>query len=324
MVSGPLSTFKRLPQRIGNHNVVVITAGLAFYGLLALVPTLIATISIYGLVNQGNEAQIKEQITEAAASLDGEAQAFIVEMVTQVTSSGSNGLALVISVLLALFSASGGVQKLMTSVSLAYETKESRKGWKVRILAYLFTVGAILGFVLMVVIVGVIPATLKYVDLGQQAEIALQVLQLPMFLALYMGGLTVLYRYAPDRQPRTPWKNPGALVAGLIWVLFALAFTFYSNNIGGMPASYGFLGSVAALMIFLQLTAFSVVVGAEYNAIHEEQKLAAETEATASIETAASAQYIAEDGSRVVVTESISFGKALVATVLVLLIGRNN
>lgn len=266
-----LTLLRAIPARLKRHNIVVTAAGIAFYGVLALVPTLIATISIYGLVNRGNEDEIKDQIEDAAGSLDETTKDFIVETLRGITTSDGNVVALVLSLALALFSASGAVQKLMHTIAVAYEAVEGRPGWRLRLMAYLFTVGVIVGVVLMVAVVGVLPAVLAEVDLGGPIEAAIQIGRLPLFTLLFVGALTVLYRYAPDREARTPWRNPGSWVAAITWMLIAIAFSFYFGNVGGLPASYSLLGTVAVLMIFLQLTAIAVIIGAEYNAERERQ-----------------------------------------------------
>ncbi|MCP4226076.1 MAG: YihY/virulence factor BrkB family protein [Actinomycetia bacterium] len=265
-----MKILRALPARIKRHNAVVTAAGIAFYGLLALVPTLLATVSIYGLVNEGNEDEIKQQIEDAAGSLDENTQGFIEGILEEIVTSDGNTFALLFGLGLALFSASGAVQKLMGSIAVAYDAIETRPGLKLRLLAYLFTMAAIIGVVLMALVLGVIPALLAAVDLGGPAEAAIRIGQLPLFTLLFVGGLTVLYRYAPDRQPRTPWLNPGAWVAAALWLVFAILFSVYSANIGAMPASYGLLGTVAALMIFLQLTSIAIIIGAEINAERED------------------------------------------------------
>ncbi|MCP3991134.1 MAG: YihY/virulence factor BrkB family protein [Actinomycetia bacterium] len=265
-----MKILRALPARIKRHNAVVTAAGIAFYGLLALVPTLLATVSIYGLVNEGNEDEIKQQIEDAAGSLDENTQGFIEGILEEIVTSDGNTFALLFGLGLALFSASGAVQKLMGSIAVAYDAIETRPGLKLRLLAYLFTMAAIIGVVLMALVLGVIPALLAAVDLGGPAEAAIRIGQLPLFTLLFVGGLTVLYRYAPDRQPRTPWLNPGAWVAAALWLVFAILFSVYSAYIGAMPASYGLLGTVAALMIFLQLTSIAIIIGAEVNAERED------------------------------------------------------
>lgn len=302
---------KALPARTKAHNLVVTAAGIAFYGLLALVPTLLATVSIYGLVNRGNEAEIKAQIEAAAGSLDDGTKDFVEGLLTEITTSQGSLWALLFGLALALFSASGAVQKLMASVAVAYEATETRPGWKVRLQAYGFTLGAIVGVVLMVVILGVVPAVLAVVDLGGVAEAAIRIGQFPVFALLMAGGLTILYRYAPDRSPRTPWRNPGAWVATGLWVLFAVAFSVYSSSIGAMPASYGLLGTVAALMIFLQLSSVAVIMGAEYNAEREERLgIGAESGAAGSAEAPSP-------------PEPLSLGKAVAGLAALFLLGRS-
>ena len=299
---------KALPGRLKDHNVVVAAAGIAFYGLLALVPTLLATVSIYGLVNQGDEDEIKQQIENAAGSLDATTQGFVADQLGQITASGGNLLALLLGVALALFSASGAVQKLMATTALAYEADETRAWWKVRLLAYLFTAAAIVGVVLMVAVIAVIPAVLDNVNLSGPAPAAIRIGQLPLFTLLFVGALTVLYRYAPDRPSRTPWRNPGAWVAALLWLAFALLFSLYSANIGAMPASYGLLGTFAALMIFLQLTSIAVIVGAEYNA-----------ELEASLVGDPAAVVVAQPSAE---PEALSLTKAVAGLVALYILGR--
>ena len=309
------STLTAIPSRLTSHNSTVMAAGVAFYGLLALVPTLVAVVSVYGLVNQGNEEEIADQVESAAGSLDDSTQEFVQGQLESIISSDSNGLALVIGLAVALWSASGAVQKLMTTVALAYEATEERAGWKVRLLAYGLTAGAVVGVVLMVVVVGIIPAVLGQVELGGAAEAAIRILQLPVFALLFAGGLTVLYRYGPDRDRPTPWWNPGAVVATVVWVLFAVAFSIYSSNVGAMPASYGLLGTVAALMIFLQLTALSVIVGAEFNAEWEAVSVTG-------VVSRQRAQLLAE-GAAGSAARPVGLAAAAAGLILLFLIGRN-
>ena len=264
--TGWIPVLRALPDRIGDHNVTVMTAGIAFYGLLAMVPTLVATVSIYGLVYRGETERIRQQIEDAAGSLDDNTKGFVTDQLQSISTSDGTTFALILGILVALWSASGAMQKLISSIALAYEADEGRPGWKVRIMAYLLTLGAIVGVLLMVGVVGVVPAVLSVVDLGGPAEAAIAIGQFPAFALLFAGGLTVLYRYGPDRRVKTPWWNRGAVVATVAWIVLAIAFSVYSSNVGAMPASYGLLGTVAALMIFLQLTALCVVIGAEVNA----------------------------------------------------------
>lgn len=280
---GILANIKEIGRRIKSHNVMVSSAGIAFYGLLALVPTLIALVSVYGLVTDPED--IKDQVADVAGSLDQTTQDFIVEVLEDIVGAeaeqadaaaaeaageGTAGkigrwLSLIFGIAVALFSASGAVQKLIGTISMAYEADETRPGWKLRLMAYAFTAAAVVGVSLMALVIGAAPALLDWLDVGGVAELALSVVQFPVLGILFGLALTVLYRNGPDRVRRTPWRNPGAVVATLLFIFFAIAFSIYSANVGVLPSSYGLLGSIAALMIFLQLTALAVIIGAEVN-----------------------------------------------------------
>jgi membrane protein len=342
-----LSSLKELQGRIGSHNIMVAAAGVAFYGLLALVPTLIALVSIYGLV--ADPADIEQQVNDIAGSLDESTKGFIegqlqsivgdVESERNGDASGSpvgRWFGLVSGIVLALWASSGAVQKLMSTIAVAYEAEEERPGWKVRLLAYGLTAGAIVGVVLMVLVIGVVPNVLDRVNLGSAAELAIQILQLPALALLFTFAVTVLYRYAPDRAPKTPWRNLGSWVATGLFLVFSIAFSIYSANVGAMPASYGLLGSIAALMVFLQLTTLAVVIGAEVNSIREEATAVAGVPVGA--DGPIPAMALAANGSSsnrttraggaaqpgAATGERLGFGTALAGLVALFVLGRNS
>jgi membrane protein len=222
----------------------------------------------------------------------------------------------------------------MVTVAVAYETEETRPRLKLRAMAYGFTAAALVGVSLMVFVIGVVPNLLRRVDLGGAAERTIAIFQYPVLALLFAVALTVLYRYAPDREPRTPWRNPGAVAGTLLFLAFAIGFSIYSANVGAMPASYGLLGSIAALMIFLQLTAISVIVGAEVNSMVE--SFPARDEALARSRDGIPRDRVPRDrvprdgmprdrvsGDRVS-GEAIGFGKAMAGLAALFLLGRSN
>lgn len=308
---GFLGTAKATLLRFKAHNVMVIAAGIAFFGFLALIPTMIATMSIYGLV--ADPAEIPNMV-DGASGLEEGTKAFLVKQLEGMTESKSLGLATGLGIALALFSASGAVQKLMNTISVAYATIEERKGLKVRGLAFLFTVGAIVGFVAMILGFGILPAFADRLGLSGPVSVLTQVTVYPlMMLAMYLA-FTVLYRYGPDRHgKRTPWRNVGAMVGTILFVLFALALSTYSRLAGGMPASYAILGAFASIMIFLQLAAIAVVVGAEVNAV-------VEGEGMDPTRSGQPAQTILVAAS----TETLSLGKAMAGVAAIFFLGRGD
>ena len=256
-------------DRFGAHNVMIIAGGIAFYGLLTLIPVLTALVASYALVS--DPAEIESQVTEAAAALDSDTRDLIKDLTTNIVESiqGSATLVIIGSILVALFTASGTVQKILAAINAAYGNIDSRPGWLVRLISFGFTTAAILMLVVLAFLISAAPLILDQIDLGSAAELAIGLARLPVALLVFVSGVTVLYRYGPDREPRTRWRNPGAMVGGGLFLLFAAALSLYTSYVDQLPPSYGLLGSVAVLMIFLQLTAVAVIVGAEVNAAVE-------------------------------------------------------
>ncbi len=320
-----MAGLKELSSRIKDHNITVAAAGIAFYGLVALVPTLIALVSIYSIVT--DPAEIESQVNDLAGSLDSDTQGFVKGVLEDIVGDTEDPgrsigawVSLIGGIALALFSASGAVQKLINTITVAYDATETRPGWKLRLMAYGFTAGAIVGFAMMALVVGAVPAILDQVNLSGGTEAAITIFQFPALGFLFGFALTVLYRYSPDRDPRTPWRNRGAIVGTLLFVCFAVGFSFYSSNIGVLPSSYGLLGSIAALMIFLQLTALSVIIGAEVNGMAEADTPPefASAPVTSSRSVAGRLPVAAAQSGQ----KTLGFGKALAGLVALFVIGR--
>jgi membrane protein len=341
---GFIATAKLVFKRFGRHNVTVIAAGIAFYALLALLPTLIAMTSLYSLVNDPQE--ILDQVYDLAANLDDDTRK-LVESFGDAAVGGEDGVApekdsftvgglttVIVGVLIALFSASGAIQKLMNIVNVAYEAHESRSGLVLRGLAYLFTALGIVFVVVLVGLMGVIPAAAAAADLSGPFETLVNVGVYLGLALLFPALLTLVYRYSPDRVKRTPWKNKGAFVAMVMWVLFAIAFSFYARNIGSFGAAYALLGGIAGIIIFFQLTAISIIVGAEVNAVLEDPanakvpvKVVTHSHAvaplTAPIDRINAASRPLSKKAVPVPQEPISLGKALAGVAALFFLGRN-
>src|SRR5215216_601640 len=261
---------KRTAKEVKADQVPLLAAGVAFYTLLALFPAIIAGVSIYGLV--ADPQTVRDQINRLAQSLSPETAKLIGQQIEQVTSSagGALGLATVIGILTALWSASSGMKALITGVNLAYDETEGRKFVKLRGLSILMTVGAmVLLGVALALIVGfpAVPASWPMVLQWTAA-----ILRFVLLAVLLMAGLAALYRYAPDRdKPKWSWSSPGSMAATVLWVLASVGFSVYVNAFGNYNKTYGALAGIIILMFWLYLTAFVVLVGAELNAEMELQ-----------------------------------------------------
>jgi len=255
---------KRTAKEVKQDQVPLLGAGVAFYALLSLFPAIIAGVSIYGLV--ADPETVRSQIDQLTQMLSPETSKIIGDQLKEVTSGagGALGVATVIGILTALWSASSGMKAMVTGVNLAYDESEGRKFVKLRGLAVVLTLGAmVLMGVALTLIVG-FPALADSwpTALRWTAGIARWVL----LAALLIGALAVLYRYAPDRdEPKWTWVSWGSGIATLLWILASIGFSIYANSFGNYNKTYGALAGIIILMFWLYLTAVIVLVGAELN-----------------------------------------------------------
>jgi membrane protein len=261
---GWLDIAKRTAKEVKQDQVPLLSAGVAFYTLLSLFPAIIAGVSIYGLV--ANPQTVRDQLDQLTNMLSPETAKLVGEQIKQVTSGagGALGVATVIGILTALWSASSGMKALITGVNLAYDETETRKFAKLRGLALLLTLGAML---LMAVALSVIVGFPPVADnLPTVLRWVVGIVRWVVLAALLIGGLAVLYRYAPDRdEPKWTWVSWGSGIATLLWILASIGFSVYANTFGNYNKTYGALAGVIILMFWLFLTAFVVLVGAELN-----------------------------------------------------------
>jgi membrane protein len=255
---------KRTAKEVKQDQVPLLGAGVAFYALLSLFPAIIAGVSIYGLV--ADPATVRDQINQLTEKLSPETAAIIGTQLKQVTSGagGALGVATVIGILTALWSASSGMKAMITGVNLAYDESEGRKFVKLRGLAIVLTLGAmVLMGVALTLIVG-FPALADSWPTALRWTVG--TLRWVLLAALLIGALAVLYRYAPDRdEPKWTWVSWGSGIATLLWILASIGFSIYANSFGNYNKTYGALAGIIILMFWLYLTAVIVLVGAELN-----------------------------------------------------------
>jgi membrane protein len=271
-VAGWKQIVKRALREAKDDNVPLLAAGVAFFLFLALFPGLIAGITLYGLV--ADPAQVQQQITDLTRALPQESATLISQQLTDVTSGSERalGIGLVVSLLGALFSASGGVQNLMKAVNIAYDEQESRGLLKLRGTALLLTLGAILFLVVSVGLVAGVPVVLEQAGLGAVGRAVAQVLRWAGLVAFVLLALAVVYRYAPDRDnPRFSWVGIGSGVATGLWILGSAGFSLYVSNFGKYGETYGALAGVVVLLLWLFLTSYIILLGAEINSETEQQ-----------------------------------------------------
>ena len=276
---GWLQIVKRAWAENSADNMPIIGAGVAFFAFLAVFPALIATISLYGLV--ASPETVARQIESLSDQLPEDAQSLLSTQLTAITenSGGALTISLIISILAALWSASGGTGNLITAVNLAYDEVETRGFVKRKLLALGLTLGAIVFVLVTFGLIAVVPAVLDALPLGVVGTVLAQVLRWVLLLGVMAGALSVLYRVAPDRDaPKFRWVSLGSVVVTVIWAVISLLFSIYVDNFGSYDKTYGAIAGVIVLMLWLQLTVFLVLLGAEINSETEHQTAVDTTE----------------------------------------------
>jgi membrane protein len=272
----PWSGWKQILKRAWAENkadnMPIIAGGVAFFGFLSIFPALIALISIYGLV--ASPETVARQVEDLSAQLPEDAAGLIADQLNAIVANSGSALSisLVVSILAALWSASGGVGNVITAVNLAYDEVEARGFIKLKLTSLALTLGAIVFVLITFGLVAVVPSVIESLGLGVVGTILAQVARWVLLLAVFAGALAVLYRVAPDRDaPRFSWVSLGAVVVTVIWAVVSVAFAVYVDNFGSYDKTYGAIAGVIVLMLWLYLTCYLVLLGAEINSEAEHQ-----------------------------------------------------
>ena len=268
---GWLDVLARTKQQITEDNLSIAAAGVAFYGFVAVVPALAALVAIYGLIS--DPANVAAQVEYLARVLPGEVLPLLQEQMTRITSNQqAAGIGALVGFAFALYSSANATKALITGLNIAYDETERRGFFKLTAIAFVLTIGAILGAVLAVALVAVLPSVLAHLHVGLRADLLLNLLRWPVLVGGFMAALAVMYRFGPCRNgAQWKWVSPGAIVASLLWLLASAAFSYYVSHFASYDKTYGPLGTVVIFMMWLFLSAFVVLLGAELNAEAERQ-----------------------------------------------------
>jgi membrane protein len=266
MAAGAVATGKRIPERLHAHNTTLVAAGVAFYGFLAFIPALIAVVSIYGLV--ADPSDVKHQVKSIASALPEEVQRFLNFQLTSIINANHAGVSvtLAISIVIALWSASGGMAALISGIHVAHEADEPKGFVKKRGKALALTFGAIVVVVVVVVLVAALPSLVDNV-LGDGTRTLVNVVRWPVVALVMLVSIGVLYRFSVGHAGR--WfgiVSEGSLIAMVGWLVLSILFAFYTANFASYAKTYGSLATIVVLLLWLWLSALVVLVGAEFDA----------------------------------------------------------
>lgn len=272
----PLAGWKdigwRVFRAIGEDRVLFTSAGATFYILLALVPTLNAFVSIYGLFNDASS--VLRHVELLVGIVPPGAIEIVLDQLTRlsVQSTDSLGVSLLLSIVLALWSSSAGVKAMFQAMNIAYHEDERRSFIAFNGTALLFALAGAVSALLVIAVVLILPAIVAYLPWSEGLEwIARICAYVAMGLILSLG-ISALYRWGPSReQARWRWITPGSLLAVLMLAAGSVIFSWYVSNFSDDSATYGSLGAVIGLMIWLWISTTVVIVGAELNSEVEHQ-----------------------------------------------------
>jgi membrane protein len=269
---GWLQVTKRAWKEAKTDQVPLLAAGVAFFSFVSLFPAMIASVMLYGLV--ADPQTVQRQAEELSQALPRDAASLITGQMRSIVNSPQQGLGigLVVSLAAALWAASGGVGQMLSAINIAYDEEETRGFVKRKGLALLLTLGAILFAVVAVTLIAVAPVVLDALFPSGAIRVLLEVARWLGLLIAVAVGLGILYRFAPDRDnPKFSWVTTGAAVATVIWLVASLGFSLYVDNFGSYGETYGALAGVVVLLLWLWITVYIVLLGAEINAEAEQQ-----------------------------------------------------
>ena len=251
-----------------NDNLSDWAAALTYRSVLTLAPGLLVMVSVLGLLGRSTTNTLLANVEQLTP---GGVRSVLQQIIDSVQGHRSAGLAAVIGILVALWSASGYIAAFMRASNAIYEVGEGRPVWK--------TVPVRLGITVAMVVLGLLSAVIVVfsgpvadrvggaLGVGHTGLLLWSVLKWPVLIVLVSAMLAILYYAAPNvKQPGIQWISPGGVLAVLIWIVASAGFAFYVANFGSYNKTYGSLASVIIFLVWMWLTNIAILLGAEFNA----------------------------------------------------------
>jgi|1185.fasta_scaffold34219_2 membrane protein len=267
---GPINLGKRVWAEMDHDEIFNRGAALSYYFLLALFPMLLFLTSLLGLVVGQNPQFQNELYGYIGRVMPGDASSLVTKTIQEITTRAS-GLKLAISLVVALWTASGGMSALGTSLNAAYDVREGRPWWKRQLTFLLLTIGvAVLVIVALVIILfgGKLAAfTGSHLHLSSAITTTWMVVQWPVALFFVVFCFALIYFFAPDIEHATwYWITPGSVIGVLLWIVASVGFKVYLSFFNSYAKTYGSLAGVVVLMLWFYITGLALLIGGEINA----------------------------------------------------------
>ena len=251
---------------MSRHRVLVISAGVTFYGLLAIFPAIAALVALYGLF--ADPTKIAEHLNGLSGVLPGGAIEVIRDQMNRVAAQGSGnlGLTFFIGLVVSLWSANSGTKSMFDALNLVYGVEEKRSFVRLTLMSLALTAAVIVFVLIALSAMVVVPAVLDALGLKDATALLVKVLRWPILVLIVALLLAILYRYGPSEHGQWPWISWGSAIAALGWLTLSLLFSWYAASYGNFNQTYGSLGAIMGFMVWMWLSTLVILIGAELDA----------------------------------------------------------
>ena len=260
-------------KRTWQDNVGLVSAGVAYYGFLAIVPLLGLTVLAYGLLADPRE--VVDDFRMLGIIFPADVAKLIAEQLLGAIKSSkeTKGIGIVVGLLIALYGATNGAGAVVTALNIAYSEKEKRSLLRFYLTTIVMTLIAVALAIAGLAAMTVLAFLGRFFPEASPAAISITRIAGMIGLGLIAAAIAAtLYRFAPSREEaRWEWITPGSLFAGIAWILLTSLFSYYVTNIANYSATYGSLGTVIMLLTWIYLSAYALVFGGEFNSEIEHQ-----------------------------------------------------
>jgi membrane protein len=265
--------FRRLQLEISKDNVFGRAGELGFFFLFSVFPLLLALTNLLGMISEGGHIR-QDLLQYFQTIMPWSAYQLVASTLSEVTSASGGGK-LSLGIVITLASASSGMVAVIEALNTAYEVREVRPWWRRRVVALVLTVTLALFTILALAILLYGSQFGRYlakgVGLGPHFEVAWTVLRWPLMAVFVLAALSLVYRFAPNvRDQKWHWVLPGAVAAFLLWFAASVGLRLYLRYFDRYSATYGSLGAVIILMLWLYLFSAAILIGGEVNSIIEQ------------------------------------------------------
>lgn len=259
-----VTSARRVKRRADDHFLTLVAAGVAFYAFLALVPTIVVAMTLYGMV--ADPADIEQRIGDQAGGVPDEVRALLVAQIRATANGGSatRTITVVAGLVIALWTASAGMNGLIRGIDIAHG-RSPRRFVEQRGLSLGLTLAALLLLVMIALLVVAVPPLLGASGAADAVRWIVDTLRWPVVALLMTGALAALYRIVGGGHG-TVRLVPGPVVGALLWLVGSAGFSFYTANLASYSRTYGSLAGIAVVLLWLYLGAAAVLVGAEVDA----------------------------------------------------------